>query len=497
MTDTGWFAYAPDGPEAPVPPKRRVPVAAIVAVLVVLALIAGGLVAFLVLKDDGDEPSYPKTWDSRIAPYVKIVEKERRLTFKHPVEVRFLDAAAFEKTVKSEDKDLDKKERREIDEVTSLFRAFGLIDGDVDLFEAFNDAYGSGTLAYYSFDDQRITVKGKELSLAVRATLVHELTHALQDQRFDIGNRMDRLSKETESGKPTTAYDALEAIVEGDAERTADLYRKTLSAADQKALAKAEEEDQGDAQKGLEKVPGVVVSLISAPYALGQALTEAVAEEDKDDVDDLFRDPPTNDSVLVDPMAAATGDTDIADVAVPGLEDGEKKFDSGQIGALTTYLMLAQRIPVLDALAATDGWDGDAFVAFTRDDVKCARVSYATKDDAATGRLLAALRTWIAAVPGSKAEATRDGDRIVFESCDPGTSAELGKDHSTTAVELVATRAYLGVGVLQAGANADTAKCFAHQMIEQFPVAELQNPNLGKDDPAVVRKIQKIATDCR
>ena len=494
MTDSGSFPLPADLP-APLPPKRRVPLAAIVAVAIVLPLVIGGLVTFVLLKDDKEKKTYPKTWDSRVAPYVTIVEKERGLTFEHPVEVRFLEAAAFEKTVKNEAKDLDKEDRVEIEQMTSLFRAFGLIGGDVDLYEAFNDAYGSGTLAYYSFDDQRITVKGKELSLAVRATLVHELTHALQDQRFDISKRRDKLAKEAESGKPTTAYDAFEAIVEGDAERTADLYRKTLSEADQKALEKAEEKDQSDATDSMEKIPGVVVSLISAPYALGQALTEAVAEEDTDDVDDLFRDPPTNDSVLVDPLAAATGDSDISEVDIPDLEDGEKKFDSGQIGALTTYLMLAQRIPVLEALAATDGWDGDAYVAFTRDDVKCARVDYATDDDASETRMLKALQDWVAAAPGSKAKVGQDGDRIVFESCDPGTSVKLGKDHSTAAVQLIATRAYLGVGVLQAGANSEMAQCFARKMIEQFPIAKLTEQEASS--PADVKKIQAIAGSCR
>src|SRR4051794_35780890 len=123
MTDTGWSAYSPAEPETP---KRRLPIGAVIAVVVVLALVAGGLAAFVLLKDDKEKKTYPKSWDSRVLPYVKIVEKERRLTFKHPVEVRFLEPAAFEKTVQSEEKDLDKEERAEIDQTTSLFRAFGL-----------------------------------------------------------------------------------------------------------------------------------------------------------------------------------------------------------------------------------------------------------------------------------------------------------------------------------------------------------------------------------
>ena len=54
---------------------------------------------------------------------------------------------------------------------TGLMRAFGLIKGDVDLFDAFNDFSSGGTLAYYSTEDKTITVRGQRLTPAVRATL--------------------------------------------------------------------------------------------------------------------------------------------------------------------------------------------------------------------------------------------------------------------------------------------------------------------------------------
>lgn len=151
----------------------------IVVVVVALAL-TSGLGAFFLLRDSG--PSHPKNWDARVQPFADIVEDERGLTFEHPVEVRFLSDKAFEKTVRADRSKLDKDDEREIEELTSLYRAFGLISGDVDLFDAVDDATGSGTLAYYSFEDEAITVRGKTLARATHATLVHELTHALQDQ---------------------------------------------------------------------------------------------------------------------------------------------------------------------------------------------------------------------------------------------------------------------------------------------------------------------------
>ena len=68
----------------------------LVAILVMLALAAA--TAFILLRDT-KEKTYPARWDSRVAPYVQLVQNKRGLFFLHPVEVRFLPEAKFEKTI--------------------------------------------------------------------------------------------------------------------------------------------------------------------------------------------------------------------------------------------------------------------------------------------------------------------------------------------------------------------------------------------------------------
>lgn len=482
----------PDQPSDPSGHSRRRRLLALGIAVLVVAAAAG---AYLVLRDD--DASYPKEWDARIKPYVKIVEDERGLTFEHPVKVRFLSKAEFKKTTQTDKKDLDKQERQDVEETTSLFRAFGLISGKVDLFEAFNDASGAGTLAYYSFDDRTITIRGTKLALASRATLVHELTHGLQDQRFDVADRIKKLDKAADDGKPTTESDALQALVEGDAERVADLYRASLSADERAALQKAESADQDDSTDELESVPKVVLTLMGAPYALGQALAETVAAKDADDIDDLFEDPPPDDSVLLDPLKALGDIADPAEVEVPQPASGEKKFDSGQVGSLVTYLMLAERIPLRTALAAADTWTGDAYLGFRRKDVLCARVDYAADSASGAGRLTSAFDDWIAADPGSSAKVSRKGDRVTFESCDPGTDAELANDASTRALQLVTARGYLGAQIVKAGGSAEIATCFSRRVVEEFSVDDLIDPKFGANDPDVIKRVQGLAAGCR
>ena len=163
MSDLG---VAP-APHDPIPPTSE-PSAPLWLVAVAVALIVALIgVVFVVLTHDEaakSTRSYPDQWDSRIAPYARIAEKQRGLTFVHPVTVRFLPAAEFEKGVTSDRKELDGEDRTEIEQFTGLMRAFGLITGDIDLFAAVNDFSGGAILAYYSFDDERITVRGEKMT---------------------------------------------------------------------------------------------------------------------------------------------------------------------------------------------------------------------------------------------------------------------------------------------------------------------------------------------
>jgi hypothetical protein len=472
------------------------------AVLVAIVLVVAGGGYLVYDKLNGPKTAtikaivYPKTWDSRILPFVTIAEKERGLAFKHPVAVKFLSAKAFEKTVSTEAKSLNKSQKKEIEQTDALFRAFGLIDGSTNLFEATNSAQGSGILAYYSFEDKAITIRGSELTLAMHATLVHELTHVLQDQWYDIGNRLDALQKKESQGAASTAYEALDAIVEGDAERTADLYRSSLNAKQLRVLTKAENADQKGAQKALTKLPSIVVATMGAPYALGQALTEAVAVGGNEAVNKLLENPPTSDAVLLNPLSAIGTAPTATNVAVPKTLAGEKKFNSGQIGSVVTYLMLAQRLPLTVALAAADGWNGDGELSFYRGSTACGRVAFATTDQAAQRRLLAALHSWSAKGKGSPAKVSTAGSLIVMESCDPGKATKLTKDVGNDALQLVATRSFLAVTIMKQGVPAAAAQCVSQALVQDYTEAQLVDPNLGAHDPSIAAHIRTLALAC-
>ena len=134
----------------------------------------------------------PDTWDPRVTKYVRFVEQHRKLRFEHPVAVEFLDDGAFVKAYQRDDPKVTKRDRAEAERAAGQLRALGLVAGPVDLIDAESDLGATTTVGFYDQERKQLSVRGTDLTdVDVRVTLVHELTHALQDQRFDLSELDD------------------------------------------------------------------------------------------------------------------------------------------------------------------------------------------------------------------------------------------------------------------------------------------------------------------
>ena len=327
------------------PPSRwrrwRWPLA-VLALVVVTAGAAAGV--FVVGRDKGPTgPPHPSKWDARVQKYVDFVEKKRDLEFKHPVYVDFLPAKEFKEQVTADRDELSDDDVKELEQFTGMFRALGLIEGDVDLFDKVNELRGKGIIGFYSYDDERLRVRGTELTPYVENVLVHELTHALQDQNFDLGKRFEELDK-ADDANSSAASSGFDALVEGDARRIEDQWRASLPDADRAALDK----EKAAGAKGFENrskgIPEVLVTMMAAPYDLGQALLAVAVQQGGDDeVDNLFRSPPKTEEQQLDPWTLVADHQGFLTVPKPDLPDGAKSFDDGAFGALTWLMVLSER----------------------------------------------------------------------------------------------------------------------------------------------------------
>jgi hypothetical protein len=480
------------------PVRRRLGRSALV--LLVLVGVTGATADVAGAKATPTTAPTPKRWDPRIEPIAHEVEKLRKLDFEHPVAVEFLGDAAFEKKVAVDKGKLSASEKRSAERSQSQLRAVGLIGPDVDLLDATSSLQKSGVLAYYENATKSITVKGKDVDdVATRVTLAHELTHALQDQHFDLA-KLQRKAAKTHSGT------VLRTVVEGDAVRIQDDYVDTLSKDEQSKYATdtAQRSDDARTEANDAGVPESLSVLFEAPYDLGPIMLAAVLAERKDaGIDELFRDPPTSDSAYLTP-STLLDDSRFTTVPTPKLEHGEKRSGSpDSFGAFALYQVLASRIDPATALGAADGWGGDAMITFTRDGTTCLRSAFVGRNDEQTKAIGSALEEWAALMPAGSAE-VEQGARITLTACDPGAAGTEAPNRALQALILAGTRDGLFLEVLKQGAPVRVAVCTSDTLVRDPTFAPLLqaavvDPNAEPDADtlaAVRARVPDVFREC-
>jgi hypothetical protein len=149
---------------------------------------------------------------------MKTVEKLRGLTFEHPVVERTITRAELPKMLRAQ---MEKSLPYSPDDYALILRTLQLVDaGTTDLVGVMLDLYQSQVLAFYDplthtyfAIDQLPTGAAGILDNDVlrESVAIHELTHALQDQRFHAGALDQELQKDTDGSL------ALHALMEGEA----------------------------------------------------------------------------------------------------------------------------------------------------------------------------------------------------------------------------------------------------------------------------------------
>jgi hypothetical protein len=352
------------------------------------------------------------------------------------------------------------------------------VSGEFDLAQTSNSLDGDAVLAMYNFRTKRITVRGASLDDATKPTLVHELTHALQDQHFDL----QRLHVVLDDDQ----LDGLDAIVEGDAERIKYRYEDEFGAEDTKeADQTADAASEGSVY---DNYPPALVAMYTASYSLGQLLVEILEKYgDPDAIDDAIMDPPHSSEFMLSPFEYLDGHDPVA-VPAPKLAGGEVSFDEDTFGPLALFLMLEQRLGAKAALAATDAWGGDHYVAFERDQKVCVRLDVRGDTPAAQEGILAALGAWRDTMPGGSVTVTK-GDYARVEACDPGVTAALppSPDAAYDPVLLPWVRSEIVLEVAEAKRPEAFARCVSQAFIDLAPMSFLaaDSPEPAQTDTLV------------
>ena len=320
----------------------------VIPVLLIIALLSVAVGILIYLGDDQE---------GRIDIYdvalVRDLEAERDVPVDH------MEPSMYDDYIQS---NLDDQRRRELWELERFYECMLVMDPDWDLVSLVENSSSSNVLAFYETESERITIIDDSNSeVYLNYILAHELTHALQDQNFDLDGYY-----------PTGSYDedmARLCAVEGDAMFTMELWaEETLSVYDRLKLSREimTETFRTDSYYDLESSNEVISEMEYFPYLDGMNFVERIhADYGYDGVNALFEGKPplSTEQVLhfekyLEWEAPERIEMDLDEIGM------DLAFESTAGEKLLTELLsdLEGRIEGLEGNRTGIGWGGDRFV---------------------------------------------------------------------------------------------------------------------------------------
>jgi hypothetical protein len=485
-------------PPPPFPPEPHTPWKRAALVTGIVAAVVAAAVVTIVAIDPFGGKDFPDEWDARAAGFTAYVERQSGHDYEHPVPVKFLTDEDFVDLVASDPGELTDEDRELYASSEAQGRALGLFSGSTDVFEEQDTLSTEGILAFYSPDDEEVVVRlpkgvqpddivsGDDLPLDLQVTVVHELTHVLQDQVYDLG----QVQADAETDQE---YAAALGLIEGHAEWVAQNYvLDEFTPEEQDEYYATADEQSGEYEESTSDVTPVLAAAQSAPYALGPPFVAALGDVGTDAIDDAFADPPVTERELMQPEVFLAGH-EVPDIPDPEVPDDGEEVDRGTTGATTIYFLLSLGLEPPEALHAVDGIAGDEYVAYDRDDgTACVDIAVDAADDDAAERLAAGFDGWVAARPDEAgATSTRDGLHFELHACDPGTETEQEVPGEAAISQLFGRSGDLGFFLLEGGYPLEDATCIANGIYYQYTYDDLLS-----DDETVRAEIDQLVGNC-
>jgi hypothetical protein len=291
------------------------------------------------------------------------------------------------------------------------WQTIGALPGDVGYLEAL-DAYQQGqVLGFYNSQNEELVYTGDaELDRIEQFVLAHELTHAIDDQHFDL-DRLDDLVIRCED----EAFEAALGIVEGSANHFATQVLINYGVSETGTIPPGGPEGE---------VPPLITELQAYPYTSGQGFADALSDANgPSGIDDALETFPTTTEQVLHPdkFPDEVGTTvEVADFA-PTFGPGWRDLDVMVVGELWLRALLHLRLTDDEAETAAAGWGGGTYRAW-RDGDDVAVIMSTEWDTPKDAREFSqALRTWMSqgSLPGLVLDADGTTVHAGFASAEP------------------------------------------------------------------------------
>jgi hypothetical protein len=310
----------------------------------------------------------------RVDQILKFASKDSGLPIKHEVKRRLTNreevVAYLEKSMR-EDKSAQRVQRSEL-----VLKKFGLLPHDFNLSSFLVALLREQIAGYYDPKTKTMNLLDWVSLEQQRPVLAHELTHALQDQSFNLEKWMKAGDIDIDKKKEITSADLVadetdevkEAVVEGQAETVMLDY---VLAPTGRSVADAPEvvaELDADMMKGspdsveFQAAPIFLKESLTFPYRYGVKFVAAVLKDEGKEkaFADVFRNPPRITRQIMEPQTYLSGEV-IAPLPPPDFKEDFKnyaRFDVGAIGEFDVSMLIDQYAGVDESRRMYPTWRG-------------------------------------------------------------------------------------------------------------------------------------------
>jgi len=276
------------------------------------------------------------------------VEQLRGLKFKTPVKVEIIDGATARANFKAK---IEPSEEAEARHTQAAYAQLGLVPRGTDLISDFLNLAEKDVLGYYEHGSKTFVLLSHVSADEVKGVMAHELTHALEDQHYDL----EAVSKQANGdGDHATA---ITAVIEGSAMGVMIAYFNR-NGGEKKAREEVEKSEFRRARR-LRAAPSFTQRSLMLPYVLGFTflLRGKPWEWHYDgmrlaDIRQAFANPPRSTRQILHPEQYWVGRTPPPPVA-PRLPDlssilgaGWSRVTTGSIGELGLAVLTGAKLDI-------------------------------------------------------------------------------------------------------------------------------------------------------
>lgn len=303
-----------------------------------------------------DRGRYP--WLQRVTPILQHVSRLRQLPIKHPVTVTTLNQQQLQQELQKRIKTDLKPEQLESEQ--ALYHMWQLLRPEQKLETMILELYSNQIGGFYD-PDTRYMYLIKDIPLGrldMDMLLAHELTHALQDQHYQL---KPFLESQKHNDDTRMAY---QALIEGDATETANQYMVAYLSKNTDFLGIFESLGtlfrMQDQFRKLQQVPSFFKNIMMFPYISGASFVQTIRLAGLS-WSDIYRHPPTGTAYILHPehylSKALIHDSDLNTVSfVP-----HKRLGHNVLGELAFLELFTQQLNQPEASQAAKGWQGDRY----------------------------------------------------------------------------------------------------------------------------------------